>query len=431
MKKIFFIFIASFYSLFTYSQNQQFEEAKNNGTFDSLKILIGGDFALQYQSIKCKADSALVPLGNGINLPTANLNINGYLAKGIKVNLVTYLSARHHNESWVKGGYLLIDDMPFLHSTIADNLMKYLTIKVGVMELNYGDQHFRRSDNGHVISNPFVGNYIMDPFTTASAMEIMFRNTGGIIAMLGTTGGVVNTQLTSWNSTNKKFYTYNIGDELGYYGKLWYDKLLNKDLRVRGTFSFYLQDATHSGTLYAGDRTGSRYYLVMNRVTGRTGAATDVDIKTNAFSGNWGPGAFHNNISGMINLFVKYKWIELFGYYEQAKGITAYTPNLTKGQGYKFNQIGVEGIFRFGKNEQYYIGGKYNTVGGHYDPISPSTVSIPDQSISRISGALGWYMNKYTLTKIEYVTQTYNKFSTQYGDNASFSGLMVEAAISF
>ncbi len=45
--------------------------------------------------------------------------------------------------------------------------MNYLTLKVGVMELNYGDEHFRRSDNAEVMNNAFVGNYIMDAFTTA------------------------------------------------------------------------------------------------------------------------------------------------------------------------------------------------------------------------------------------------------------------------
>ena len=41
------------------------------------------------------------------------------------------------------------------------------------MEINYGDAHFRRSDNGNAIYNPFVGNYIMDAFTTEIGGEVV------------------------------------------------------------------------------------------------------------------------------------------------------------------------------------------------------------------------------------------------------------------
>ena len=84
-------------------------------------------------------------------------------------------------------------NFPFFILTAVDNAMDYLTLKVGVMEMNYGDEHFRRSDNGEVINNPFVGNYIMDAFTTAPGLEIMFRNPAGLIAMGGLTTGSLET----------------------------------------------------------------------------------------------------------------------------------------------------------------------------------------------------------------------------------------------
>jgi hypothetical protein len=444
MKNLIFLFIASFIAIVSFSQKQQFEAPKLSGNFDSLKVKIGGGFGLQYQAIKCTADSPLVPLGNGVNLPEANFNIDAQLAKGIKVNLEVYLSAKHHNESWVKGGYLLVDDLSsIIKNDAIDNLMKKLTIKVGVMDVNYGDQHFRRTDGGNVIANPFVGNYIMDPFTTASAVEITYRDDNGIIGMLGTTNGIVNQSITSYNATSKKFYAFNFGDEMAYYGKVGYDKKITNDLRVRGTFSLYLHDNSHQGTLYGGDRTGSRYYLVMIKRTIPSGSANDVSITGNAFTGNWGPGSFHNDMSGLVNLFIKYKGFELFGHFEQAKGITSYVPNLTKGISYKFNQIGIEALYRFGKDEQFYVGGKYNTVSAkwdqeksHYNSVVPAAASIPNQSISRISGVVGWYLNKYTVTKIEYVDQEYNDFTSPYvsnnfGKTANFKGIMVEAGITF
>ena len=43
------------------------------------------------------------------------------------------------------------------------------------MEINYGDAHFRRSDNGNALYNPFVGNYIMDAFTTEIGGEVYLK----------------------------------------------------------------------------------------------------------------------------------------------------------------------------------------------------------------------------------------------------------------
>ena len=58
------------------------------------------------------------------------------------------------------------------------------------MEINYGDAHFRRSDNGNAIYNPFVGNYIMDAFTTEVGGEVYLK-TSNVIAMGAITGGEI------------------------------------------------------------------------------------------------------------------------------------------------------------------------------------------------------------------------------------------------
>ena len=70
-------------------------------------------------------------------------------------------------------------------------LFEIATVRVGHMEINYGDAHFRRSDNGNAMYNPFVGNYILDAFTTEIGAEVYARS-NGLIAMLGATGGEVH-----------------------------------------------------------------------------------------------------------------------------------------------------------------------------------------------------------------------------------------------
>ena len=129
----------------------------------------------------------LADIGFGFNNPTANLFLNAQLAPGIRVAMTSYLSARHHNETWVKDGYLQIDESPIDFAPL-NSLMKVVTVRVGDMEINYGDAHFRRSDNGQAIYNPFIGNYIMDGFTTQIGGEAYLKMKG-VIGMFAVTGG--------------------------------------------------------------------------------------------------------------------------------------------------------------------------------------------------------------------------------------------------
>lgn len=409
MKK-FIIAILSF-GLFSGVYAQQFEESvTGGGNLEKPEVRIGADFAMQFQALKHHSDSLLIPLGKGINLPTANFNISALLADGMEVNLTTYLSSRHHVEAWVKGGYLILDKLPFINSPVIDRMMDYLTFKVGVMELNYGDAHFRRSDNGHVIKNLFVGNYILDAFTTAPAFEALFRN-NGILVMGGITSGSLKPALVGFSATTNTYTPYNMGEELAYYWKTGFDKEINEDFRLRATLSGYHSANNHFGSLYNGDRTGSRYYLVMNTVKN---TAADVDPASNHTSGNWSPGFTDKNNSFMFNLFAKYKGFEVFGTVERSTGTSPFG-----GSEFSFSQYAVEGVVHFGKNEQFFAGGRYNLVKNDND-----------MSVNRFQAGAGWSLTKNIMLKAEYADQNYNNFIL-YGDNAGFDGLMFEAAISF
>lgn len=409
MRKQFLLLTSVFF--FTTALFGQFEEPQLTGEgFEKVKVGLGADFAMQYQVLDHYADSNLIPLGTGFNLPTANLNVFATLAPGIKVYLTTYLSARHHNEAWVKGGYLLIDELPFLKSKGITNAMKYLTLTVGDMEINYGDVHLRRSDNGNVIKNPFVGNYIMDAFTTEIAAELMFRSNG--LLLMGAVGnGSLKPALTTYNAATKTYTAYDTHKELAFYWKAGYDKQINDNLHLRLTLSGYHNPEHHAGSLYNGDRAGSRYYLVMNR---EKFAATDVDITANHTSGNWGPGSTKKTNSYMLNLFTKYKGLEFFGTLENFKGI------LGNNSDSEFTQYAVEGLYRFGGKEQFYGGVRYNEV-----------MNDLDMSVNRVQVAAGWFMLETVLIKLEYVNQQYTDFIAQYGADAGFKGVMFEAAISF
>lgn len=395
----------------TQSAFAQFEEPQLTGDdFEKISVRVGGDFALQYQALKHEAGTELIPLGTGFNLPTANFNIDALLAPGIKLNLETYLSSRHHNETWVKGGYLILDELPFLKSEGIDRLMDYLTLKVGDMEINYGDAHFRRSDNGYVVANPFVGNLIMDAFSTQIGLEAYFRSNGWLL-MAAVSNGALKPALTGFNPADSTYTKFDTHRELAFYWKAGYDKEFSDDLRFRLTFSGYHNPENHAGALYNSDRAGSRYYFVMNRVTNTPG---DVDVTRNHLSGNFGPGTVIKDNSFMANLFTKYKGFEIFGTWETFRGTL---PNQNDSE---FNQYAIEGLYRFGGKEQFYGGLRYNAVDNDLD-----------RKVTRFQVAAGWFLIDQVLLKLEYVDQNYENFAEYGSGDAGFNGVMFEAAISF
>lgn len=389
-----------------------FESPKDTAsTFDGIKVRIGGASTLQYQAIdheNATGAPALVPITNNFNLATANLDLDVALAKGLRMHLRTYLSSRHHPEPYVKGGYFQIDNLDFIKEGLASDLMKNVTIMIGHMEINYGDAHFRRSDNAQALYNPFVGNYLMDSFTTEVGAEVYYRK-GGFLAMLGAT----NTKLNQ----DVKDDVVNGNASPSIVAKLGYDKQINSDLRVRFTGSLYNTAWATRTYLYAGDRAGARYYFVMAPPT-TGGVAT---TGANAFTtGRYNPN-FNNKLTAiMFNPFVKYKGLEFFGMLELTNG-----KNINETDRRKASQYGAELLYRFGKTENFYFGGRYNSV-------SAEDVSGVDVDITRFNIGGGWFMTKNILAKVEYVTQKYDGFATgNILDGGKFNGFVAEAVISF
>jgi len=164
----------------------------------------------------------LINMGAGFNLANANLFLNAQVAPGIRVNLESYLSSRHHNETWVKGGYLQIDESP-IDLALLHTLMQYVTLKVGMFEINYGDSHFRRTDGGQTLYNPFVENNILDSFNMEIGAEAYVRS-GPWMAMLGITDGQNKGGILTPEQRGPAFL-----------GKVGFDQQINPLLRVRLT----------------------------------------------------------------------------------------------------------------------------------------------------------------------------------------------------
>ena len=393
-----------------------FESPKEAGaTYEGFKLSWGGAFAQQFQNLTHKNSAALkpgkdasgrdvnlnglVPIGSGFNNADANLYVNVQLARGIRVALEGYASSRHHNEFWIKDGYFLVDASP-IENKLLDKIMEVATLKVGHFEINYGDQHFRRTDNGMALYNPFVGNLIIDAFTTEIGAEAYLRKSG-YLAMLGVTGGEVK---GSVRNPGKRGPTY--------LAKLGYDKQLTDDIRVRLTGSMYKKDRSASGTLTSGDRAGSRYYDVLENVTSTEAAQ--------AWSGAIQSGMRNNVTAYVVNPFVKIGGVELFGNVETMTG--AATGEKTRRT---LRQLSGEGLYRFASNKLY-VGGRANSVHGQLAGIAN------DISVKRYQVGGGWFVTPNVLSKIEFVRQNYEAFPTSdIRSGGKFEGFMIEGVVAF
>lgn len=379
---------------------------KDTVDFDGVKVRLGGDFAMQFQGLNQSNDAEnLVDLGNNFNLPTANLNVDVQLHDGLRMHMRTYMSSRHHVEAWIKGGHVQIDKLDFIKPGLLEPLMDFTTVRIGLDELDYGDAHFRRSDNARAIYNPFVGNYIMDAFTTEVFGEVTFQKSG-FLGVLGVSNGKLNQNVVVDDNSNNK---------PSFYGKLGFDKNFGEDFRARLTGSWYINSGTTTGTwLYGGDRAGARYYNVLETTDGDGGN----------FDGRYNS-RFTKISSFQVNPFIKFKGLELFGIYELAQGNAEFTnPDDEEGA---MTQMAAELIYRFGKKEQFYVAGRYNEVSGKMRESATE-----DLNISRINAGAGWYLTNNVLVKLEYMTQDYN--GDAWGGRfagANFNGVVGEAVISF
>jgi hypothetical protein len=386
-------------------------------------------------SVSIANANALYEMAAGFPLAQANLNFDVQIADGVRVTLISYMSSHHHNEFWVKGGFFQIDKVGFMNSEFMDKLWTNLTLKVGHMQINYGDAQFRRSDGGHTLWNPFMENNIMDAFTTEIGAELYWQK-NGFLLMGGMTDGEIQGNVSKPDDRSPNIY-----------GKVAYDKQINDDLRVRLSGSGLYTKSSVRNTLYGGDRTGSNYQFVMDPTT--------ATVTGNFTSGRFNPGLTDNVMAIVFNPFVKYKGFEFFGNFEQIKGNTpqgngevknAITgASLAKIDDRKATQTAVDLLYRFGKTEQFYVGAKYNVVKSEILLGTSATQQGEafDISIDRTAFAAGWFITPAVMFKAEYVMQNYSDFPGLYTNvstglreshilsGGKFSGFVVQGVISF
>jgi hypothetical protein len=184
----------------------------------------------------------------------------------------------------------------------------------------------------------------------------------------------------------------------------------------------YSDRSANSNTLFGGDRTGSHYFYVMENANVAKGTVISNENDYSPFSGRYNPGFTEEVNTFMVNPFLKYKGLEFFGTYENAKG-----RSITEFSQRQAVQYAADLIYRFpAHSENFWIGVRYNTVRSAVQGYTQ------DITINRDVASAGWFLTRNIMLKAEYVHQEYKNYpNTDILNGGKFYGGMLEASIAF
>ncbi|MBP1681295.1 MAG: hypothetical protein H6Q35_1634 [Proteobacteria bacterium] len=412
---------------------QQFEPEKDTSAFKGKpEVSLATDLSFYYQGIgqdikgtTTNGTTYTTPasIESGLILPTANFDINAKIMSGFNVKLQTMLASHHHNDTYVKGGYATIDNLDFIAPGFLSEFMRNATIKIGVNDINYGDDQYRRTDNANVMRNPFINNMAVEGYLQGTHVELLYRIPSiSSFAMVGITNGQANPQdvtKTEYDNTSATASS----NRYGIYTKLGFDQQINDDLRFRATESVYIIEGANRNDLYSSDKAGN----VMTTVFGADSAAS-MSSGWNAMSGyvKTPAGTYVSKsaadvLASKTNLFLKYKDTELYGMYEIADGADVYDKSMT------MNHYAVDLVQRF-NNDKFWLAARYeNAVVEYQDAFN----DFGDAELTQWQLTAGWFLSKNAVAKIEYIDQERENFSIYRDGKASFNGFMINASLSF
>lgn len=377
---------------------------------------VGGFHALDIDNKNGTAPT----MTTGFPAAIANLYIFATVADGIDVFTEYYLSSKHHlGDVYDNEGYVMFNHLPSqLNKGILESIFKVIDVKAGHFEVDFGNQHWVRSDEGEVQKNPLVGNYLVDPQLVEGGAEIIGHH-NWFHWVLGAGNGV-----TSEDFRNKRDYSK--------HGKI---QIEPESKKFNLAFSVYAVDQSEnkssesSGNLFSGARSGSRY-AGLNPATG----ASDPDFAQLLLGA--GQDEFAWQADASVNLGPL--WLSgLFGFYEDADTdgydkTSAATIASTAGEPEdQWTYYGAEAKLDITKNG--YLAARYS--GAQADRIGSVTSKA---KADRIQVGYGYHLVDGILFKAEYMNQKMDEFPTtgnsrytKYANDVKIEGITMEIAVAF
>ena len=324
-----------------------------------------------------------------------------------------YLSSRPHpSTTYGNEGYMLFRRIPgesgvsdFLNNAI----FEHVNVKAGHFEIDFGDAHYRRSDNAWVSRNLLIGNYLVDPDVEEIGLEIFSKPHWPVKGLFGVTSGTT---------------TENINEGRGLasvHGKIWVDP--TDDLRVSAS-GYYVDHSDNppsgpgstSGRLFSSRRSGGPYAGVWGGGNSPGDLTIGADELVTALQGDitWmpRPWEFYGNVG----------WVED----ADPNGSLAGKPTE------RWTYGAAEAAYFF--DPRTYLAGRYS-----FALASDVKGESSEGMIHRVQIGSGYWLTRNTLVKAEYVYQVANGFDPDDGlvggvdiaNDPSFTGVLLEVSFKF
>jgi hypothetical protein len=323
-----------------------------------------------------------------------------------------YISSRPHpSQMYGNEGYILMRGLPdnapaseFLNNT----LFKYVNVKAGDFEIDYGDHRFHRSDNAWVQRNRLIGNSIVDPDVEEIGVEV-YSKPSYVNWLVGATSGT-----TSEN--------FNEGRGIAaVHGKLWKDWTD----QLRTSLSAYYVDHSDNpsntaqggtkGALFTGQRSGGAYGAVFSKGDGPGQVEPGADKNVTAVQGDvtWLPRPWE--------LYGNVGWMQD----QDTNGSDPGSP--------RDSWIYGTGEVAYFFTPRIYAAGRYSFAMA--DELADAN---SDGIAHRFQLGGGYWVTKNILAKMEGVYQTFDSFNggdevsgVDAGDDPNFYGVVFEVSFQF
>lgn len=347
----------------------------------------------------------------GFQTAWGNLEVRGVFGDNEEIEMFfdLYIASRPHpSTTYGHEGYLLIRGVPenLQGVQFLGPVFDKVSFKVGHFEVDFGDHRMRRSDNADVQSNPFIGNFVVDPEMVEVGAEI-FSKPGPFNWLVGVSSG-----------TNTEDFKDGRGTAL--HGKIWTE--VPENLRLAA--SYYTVDHSDNSaafgqgsrtTLFAANRGGGRYGGVFGggNQPGQVTPNTTQDLTAWQLDALWDRNplevylSYGNTKDSDINGSAEGRPEEEWDYFA-ADVVWHFTDHLYAGVRYS--------------------GADATTVGG----------VATNGNVQRLQAALGYWLTDHLLAKVELVTEEMSDFQEgitlsgiEAWEDPSFSGAVAEVSFSF
>jgi len=374
---------------------------------------------LQYLQQKNVADtvgpSSVVPgaLEPGIQTPFGQFSFLADFGGSIEVYFDIFIASRPHPEE-LQGneGYMLVRQLPGPLAMVTD----FVQFKAGEFEMDFGDAHYRRSNNADVQRNPLIGNYVVDPRATEIGLELF--NPPNLLPVNWLIGVGFGNSGDFQNDRGWQFHAKLFGETSG---------------RLRPAVSFFYAD--HSGNPTGFPNTGSKSDLFRSNRAG--GPYADVLGAGNA-PGQVLPGNGQQVTALQFDLTTIWEPWEFYGHFgmfqdSDTNGDAAGTPTES------WLYFAGEGVYRF--TPYCYLAARYSGASAQHlvSAVDTTRDVNSDGLVHRFQIGLGYWVHEFILAKFEYVHQYYQGFTPDGAQvsgvdvwrNPTFNGVLAEVSFTF